>query len=527
MNDPMNSALTFWFGYETFREGQADAVKAVFEGRDVLAILPTGSGKTLVAVLPTLMARQQIDKVITLVVSPLISLMRDQVLNLNKRFALDQHGKAVLRSNPTERAIACFLGSAQDDVKVFQQAVRGAFAFVFLTPERIEAGIPQFSGTIVSLVVDEAHCISAHGHSFRPAYRELGILRETFPNAPLVALTATANESCADDIIDELSLKNVARIRTSANRPNLFYHVRTKGKVADDVATMVPWLRPLSKNGGLAFVYCITRKDTQKMATALAKEGIKALSYHAGIDTVNRAKIMGGFRTGQTPVLACTIAAGMGLDMPNVRFVIHYGLPRSLSAYIQESGRAGRDGALARCVLFASMADVSMQQRMVSDDETYESKERKRKNLEGVTAYVNASGCRRSMLLAALGEVKNEQKCCLATGAPGCDRCTPSTTPLRECSQIACLLVKAHRAFGDMVGCGRFIDFCTGANSKKARMHSGMPGFGALRGTSKKRVRAIIDAMLRAGYFTTVINEKGYPMLGGGAALPPVVRLAV
>ena len=523
-NDP-REALKFFYGYDEFRDGQCESVEAVVAGRDVLAILPTGSGKTLVAVLPTLIARQHFCNVLTVVVSPLISLMRDQVHRLNIRFALDSDGKAIVRRHASERAIACFLGSAQCDVNVYRKAVESAFAFVFITPERLECGVPEFVGTVVSIVVDEAHCISAHGHSFRPAYRELGVLRKSFPHAPLVALTATANVSCADDIVNELRLADPMVFRTSADRPNLFYEVRQKQKFTDDVTSIVQLLEGVKV--GLAYIYCITRKETCKMSNALTIAGIRSHAYHAGFGTDERATIMTQFRTGNFPVLVCTIAAGMGLDMPNVRIVVHYGIPRSLSAYVQESGRAGRDGGFAQCVLFASMADVAMQQRMVSDDESHENKSRKRESLQNVTEYIHANKCRRSILLRALGELPSFEKCYVVNGTHGCDVCAPSKTPLRDCSTIAHKLAYAHKTFGSTIGCGRFVDLCTGANTKKTLESRSLPGFGVLRGTSKKHVRAILDAMIRAGYFTTVISKRGYPLIALGAAVPVVAMLAI
>jgi ATP-dependent DNA helicase RecQ len=374
------------FGYPAFRPGQARAVRAALAGRSALVVLPTGGGKSLCYQIPSLVMDG-----LTVVVSPLISLMQDQVQAARARGIW----AAALTSAvpPAERH------------RILRDVAGGGMKLLYVAPERLATGslVAVLKAVRVSLLaVDEAHCVSEWGHDFRPAYRRLGYVRLALGRPPTLALTATATRVVRDDIVATLRLGVVERILGSFDRPNLFFSAVRVPDDADRRRRLLAHLRP---RHGAAIVYVPTRSGAERWSRALIQAGIVAAPYHAGLAHAVRRNIQEEFLTDRLDCVVATSAFGMGIDKPNVRWVIHLGLSTSLEAYYQEAGRAGRDGKRARCEVLWTRGDLNLQRRIVPD----------RRKLEPLIRYLTAFACRRELLLAHFGEPVER---CL-----GCDRC--------------------------------------------------------------------------------------------------------
>src|SRR5437667_5278813 len=376
------SSLKKHFGYDEFRPLQQEIVSDALAGRDVFALMPTGGGKSLCFQLPALLRDG-----LTVVVSPLISLMKDQV------DALQTSGIA-----------ATFLNSALDRheaVERLRGLNRGQYRMLYLAPERLMLdGFLEraLNWNIAQIAIDEAHCISEWGHDFRPEYRELKKLRTHFPDVPIMALTATATKRVRDDIIKQLKLRDPRCYVASFNRPNLTYRVVPKSSAYQQVLDFV---RARPNESGI--VYCASRKSTDALAEKLTRDGIKALPYHAGMEPRERTRNQEAFLRDDARVITATIAFGMGINKPNVRFVIHHDLPKNIEGYYQETGRAGRDGLPSECVLLFSVGDVVKQRRSI--EEKNESEQRiARAQLRDMIGYAETRQCRRAALLKYFGE---------------------------------------------------------------------------------------------------------------------------
>lgn len=394
----MHELLKKHFGYEEFRPMQAEIVEHCLAGRDALVLMPTGGGKSLCYQLPALALPG-----LTIVVSPLIALMKDQV--------------DALRANGIAAAFLNSSLSSEEATQIEEQAARGELKLLYLAPERI--AMPQtqyFLQTLkVSLfAIDEAHCISEWGHDFRPDYRTLRVLRQWFPQTPVIALTATANARVRDDILKQLGLENGRVFQSSFNRPNLIYRVIPKKRALDRLL-----LELRARPNQAAIVYCFSRKGTEKTAADLRENGVNAAAYHAGLAAPERTRVQEAFIRDQISVIVATVAFGMGIDKPDVRLVVHMDLPKSVEGYYQETGRAGRDGLPSDCLLFYSGGDRFKHEFFIREMSDPNEQARARRQLNDITAYAEGERCRRAYLLRYFGETLATANCA------GCDVCLP------------------------------------------------------------------------------------------------------
>jgi ATP-dependent DNA helicase RecQ len=376
--------LATYFGFSEFRPGQLEAIHSILsEKRETFVVLPTSTGKTLIFQFITITNRQREPTGITIVISPLIALMTDQVDSWNREFMLTDAGQIERRREGIlGRPVAVLLGSAQEDPTVESKALRGQFPVVYLAPEKLPFLPKSIVKHVQLLAIDECHCISEHGNSFRPAYRTI---RPFFENVPTLALTATAPPDIQSDILANLAFTNPTIIRMSMCRPNLRLHVRHKRTRSEDLQT----LRQLLPADGRTVVFGTTRAECESLAKDLGKS---AHAYHAGLSTEERAQVLSQFGNGR--VLVATNCFGLGVDIPNIRLVVHYGLPRSLLGYAQECGRAGRDGRNSTCVLFFASSDISK----------YNDNERDVQLATGMLTWTKDIRCRRQTLLTSFGE---------------------------------------------------------------------------------------------------------------------------
>ncbi len=389
-------ALKQHFGFDAFRPLQQDIIGDVLDGGDVLAVLPTGAGKSLCYQLPAMMRPG-----LALVVSPLIALMKDQV------DAMDARGVP-----------ATFLNSSVSPTDAAERHAglrQGRYRLLYVAPERLTAPafLRQLRDWDVTLIaIDEAHCISEWGHNFRPDYRALGALRAHYPTLPILALTATATARVRDDIVQQLNLRDPTRYVASFDRPNLTYRVERKKQPFE---RLVSFLRDNPDASGI--VYCQARKTTESLVARLGSKGIAAVPYHAGLDAETRTRNQGAFLRDEVRVVCATIAFGMGVDKPSVRFVVHYDLPKNVEGYYQETGRAGRDGLPSECLLLFGAQDRFQLDGFIDDIPDDREREVAREQLRQMVRYGETSGCRRAFLLEYFGEERNVSDC------GRCDNC--------------------------------------------------------------------------------------------------------
>lgn len=378
------------FGFEKFRPNQEDIINCILAGQDTVAIMPTGGGKSICFQLPALLFAG-----ITIVISPLIALMKDQVDSL--------------KANGIE---ACFINSSQTENEreyYIERLKSNIIKLVYVAPESLSFLDNLFNSLSVSLIaIDEAHCISAWGHDFRPAYTNLGYLKNRFPSTPILALTATADKATRKDISDQLNLINPKIFVASFDRKNLSLEVRP---ALDRVKQIIDFIKEKPNESGI--VYCLSRKTTEELAEKLQKVGVNAKAYHAGLDSKIRSKTQDEFINDDCQVVCATIAFGMGIDKSNVRWVIHYNLPKNIEGYYQEIGRAGRDGLPSETVLFESYGDMIQLQKFASQGLNAEVQLAK---LERMKQYADALTCRRKILLSYFGELVTEN-------CGNCDMC--------------------------------------------------------------------------------------------------------
>ncbi|MGC2031155.1 MAG: DNA helicase RecQ [Steroidobacteraceae bacterium] len=505
----LQAALKRMFGFDRFRTGQEAVVRDALAGRDVLALMPTGGGKSLCFQLPALL-----QSGVTLVVSPLIALMQDQV--------------RLLRDNAVA---ATFINSSLDSAEVSRRTaavLRGEYKLLYLAPERLL--LPEFldgplrtlseSPGINAFVIDEAHCVSEWGHDFRREYRQLSVLRRRHPRVPMLAFTATATPRVRIDIVAQLALREPKLHVSSFNRPNLFYQVRAKSKQTDAE------LKAQIRRGGAGIVYCLSRRRVDELALQLQSEGIRVRPYHAGLDAAARRDNQEAFIRDDVQVIVATIAFGMGINKPDVRWVVHYDLPRTLEGYYQESGRAGRDGDPARCTLYFGAADIRtseflIQQKIDPDTGAPLEEEQRiaRQQLRQVLNYAESTECRRAIQLRYLGEN-------FAAPCGACDNCCEPRAledrSLEARQFMSCIARLAQRR--QRFGAAQIIDILRGARSDRvlSRGHDTLSVYGIGKGRSVEEWRSVARALLHQGLIEE--TQDGYPVLSLNAQSGQVLR---
>ncbi len=442
------------FGFDSFRPLQREIIESALERNDTFAVLSTGSGKSLCFQLPAVLLPG-----LTIVISPLIALMKDQVDSLNAK-----------------GIPSLFLNSSIEQSEVnagMRLLAESKYKLLYIAPERLGAnGFLDFLAHLdISLfVIDEAHCISEWGHDFRPDYRALGLLREHFPRVPIMAMTATATQRVIDVVAQQLDLHDVKIFRGSFDRHNLIYRVHPK---SDPLQQITAYLGAHPGESGI--VYCFTRDTTSTLAQALQSKGYKAAAYHAGLDSAVRSRIQEQFQRNEIDIICATIAFGMGIDKPDIRFVIHHDLPKSIPAYYQETGRAGRDGAISECILLYSNGDKQKHYFFLRDKNA-DLQIRIKQELDELVDFAEATGCRRKRLLAYFGEVYPSDNC------GSCDNCLSSEGSTGfDGLAIARLLLSCIDQTKERLTEARLIDVLLG-NTKEASHYKALPSFGAGRG---------------------------------------------
>lgn len=514
-------ALTRYFGYDSFRPGQQGIVEALLAGRDVLGVMPTGAGKSVCYQIPAALSPGA-----TLVISPLISLMRDQV------DALNDLGLPAAFINTTQ--------TPDEQAMVFAQAAAGQIKLLYVAPERLETGrFRDFAArTPISLIaVDEAHCVSQWGQDFRSSYLGIGDFIAGLPQRPPVgAFTATATERVRRDIVGLLGLRNPAVTVTGFDRPNLYFDV-VKLETKYRAAWVARYVADHPDESGI--VYCATRKTTEALADTLNQMGHPAVAYHGGMSPDAREAAQRNFITDKVPVVVATNAFGMGIDKSNVRYVIHHNLPESIEAYYQEAGRAGRDGEPSRCTLLWNESDIVTRRRLLDNDYENERltpeeqeivRQSKRRLLDGMVGYCRTTDClHRYMtryfgqeLSSNAGSTAGEDIAADSSQSGRCGACSncESTFETIDVTRVAQAISRCVHDVGQRVGSGKIVKILRGSRAQDLAWLNPerMPTFGMLKDVNEARVRDVLSQMATDGYLSIAEGRMPIVMFGVRAA---------
>ena len=482
----LTDTLKKYFGFDTFKGEQEKIIRSLLDGNDTFVLLPTGGGKSLCYQLPSLVMEG-----VAIVISPLIALMKNQV------DAMRHYGE--------EDGVAHFLNSSLNKSAIDQvksDILAGKTKLLYVAPESLtkEENVEFLKNVKISFyAVDEAHCISEWGHDFRPEYRRIRPIINMIGQAPIIALTATATQKVREDIKKILGMPNAKEFKSSFNRPNLYYEVRRKN---DDIdKEIIKFIKANSGKSGI--IYCLSRKKVEELAEILKANGINASAYHAGMDSPVRSAVQDDFIKESIDVIVATIAFGMGIDKPDVRFVIHYDMPKSLEGYYQETGRAGRDGGEGQCIAFFSDKDMQklrkfMQGKPVSEKDINE------ELLRETEAYAESSVCRRKSLLHYFGETYAEENC------KNCDNCLNPKKQV-EAKDSLCAVIETIIAVKENFKSDYIIDVLLGKETSEvlAHRHEDLEVFGSGEGEDEKMWNAIIRQALIAGYLSKDVENYG------------------
>lgn len=494
-------ALQTTFGYNAFRGEQQAIVEHVLAGGDALVLMPTGGGKSLCYQIPALLRQG-----LAIIVSPLIALMQNQVE------ALQQLGIEAAYLNSSL--------STEDNARVTQRILSGEIKLLYVAPERLLLGsflslldqVDMHLG-LALFAIDEAHCVSQWGHDFRPEYQQLTVLHDRFPHVPCIALTATADAPTRAEIISQLTLGNARQFISSFDRPNIRYHVTVKNNARQQLLRFIETEHP--DDAGI--IYCLSRKKVEETATWLADQGWKALPYHAGLDVQIREVNQRRFLREEGVIMVATIAFGMGIDKPNVRFVAHLDLPKSMESYYQETGRAGRDGLPANAWMTYGMGDVvSMRKMLESGDASEERKRLERLKLDALLGFCESTACRHQTILRYFGEEH-----------PGnCSECDNCITPVDtwDATQAAKMALSCVYRTGQRFGTGHLIDVLTGKSTTQIErfQHKSLSTYGIGKALNSAQWNSVYRQLIAAGLLESDI--EAYSGLRLTDAARPVLK---